>query len=102
MPKGLHALAEVSYRPDEQLLAECLALIPHQGPRTFFADIARVEPGHVVAVTRDGIATRKYWQPQRRTAPAYVPATISRDCAITWIKQRNRGCGAPMERWPRT
>lgn len=66
MPKGLHALAEVPYRPDEQLVAECLALIPHQGPRSFFADIARVEPGHVVAVTRDGIATRKYWQPRCR------------------------------------
>jgi asparagine synthase (glutamine-hydrolysing) len=65
MPKGLHALAEVPYRPDEQLIAEFLVLMPHQGPRSFFADIARVEPGHVVTVTRDGIASRKYWQPQR-------------------------------------
>ena len=64
MPKGLHALAEVPYRPDEQLAAEFLVLMPRQGPRSFFADIVRVEPGHVVAVTRDGISSRKYWQPQ--------------------------------------
>jgi asparagine synthase (glutamine-hydrolysing) len=65
MPKGLHALAEIPYRPDEQLVAELLVLMPRQGPRSFFTDIARVEPGHVVTITHDGITSRKYWQPQR-------------------------------------
>jgi asparagine synthase (glutamine-hydrolysing) len=65
MPKGLHALAEVPYRPDELLVAELLVRIPQRGPRSFFADIARVEPGHVVTVTRGGSASRRYWRPQR-------------------------------------
>jgi asparagine synthase (glutamine-hydrolysing) len=65
MPKGLHALAEVPYRPDEQLIAELLVLMPRQGPRSFFAGVARVEPGHAVAVTRDRVSSRRYWQPRR-------------------------------------
>jgi asparagine synthase (glutamine-hydrolysing) len=65
MPKGLHALAEVPYSPDEQLMAEWLVLMPRRGPRAFFKDIARVEPAHLVTVTRDGVSSRRYWQPQR-------------------------------------
>jgi len=65
MPKGLHSLAEVPYRPDEQLVAELLVLMPRRGPRSFFADTARVEPGHVVAITRDRVSSRRYWQPRR-------------------------------------
>lgn len=65
MAKGLHALAEIPYRPDEQLIAELLVLMPRRGPRTYFADVARVEPGHVVAVTRDSTVSRQYWQPRR-------------------------------------
>ncbi len=65
MPKGLHALAEVPYGPDEQMVAEFLVFMPRQGSRTFFRDIARVEPAHVVAVTRGGVSSRRYWQPRR-------------------------------------
>ena len=63
MPKGLHALGEIPYGPDELLVAEFLALMPRQGPRAFFRDIARVEPAHTVIVTRDGVSSRRYWQP---------------------------------------
>lgn len=65
MPKGLHAIAEIPYGADEQVVAEFLVMIPRQGPRTFFRDITRVEPAHVVAVTRGGVSSRCYWQPQR-------------------------------------
>jgi asparagine synthase (glutamine-hydrolysing) len=65
MPKGLHALAEIPYGPDEQMVAEWLVLMPRHGPRSFFKDIARVEPGHVVTVTRNRVLSRCYWQPQR-------------------------------------
>jgi asparagine synthase (glutamine-hydrolysing) len=68
MPKGLHALAEISYAPDEQMIAEWLVWMPQRGPRSFFRDIARVEPGHVVTVTRDGISSRRYWQPNANDA----------------------------------
>ena len=65
MAKGLHALAEIPYGPDEQLVAELVVLMPRRGPRSFFRDIARVEPGHVVTVTHDRTVSRKYWQPRR-------------------------------------
>jgi asparagine synthase (glutamine-hydrolysing) len=64
MPKGLHALAEVPYGPDEQMMAEAVTLMPLRGPRSFFKNISRVEPAHIVTETRDGLSSRSYWQPQ--------------------------------------
>ena len=68
MPKGLHALPEIPYAPDEQRIAEFLILIPDTGPRTFFEGIERVEPGHVVIVTSGSLTKRKFWNPGRREA----------------------------------
>jgi len=68
MPKGLHALPEVPYAPDEQAVAELLALLPQTGPSSFFKGIERVEAGHVVRVTRDGVQSRCYWNPARPAA----------------------------------
>ncbi len=68
MPKGLHALAEIPRAPDEQMVAEFLVLMPQNGPRSFFTDVARVEPGHVVTVSRGAISSRCYWQPRRPRA----------------------------------
>ena len=65
MAKGLHALAEIPYAADEQTVAELVTLLPQSGPRSFFAHVCRVEPGHVVTVTREGVASRSYWQPRR-------------------------------------
>jgi asparagine synthase (glutamine-hydrolysing) len=65
MAKGLHALPEVPYAPDEQVVAEFVGLLPHAGPGCFFAHISRVEPGHVLSVTREGVSSRAYWQPRR-------------------------------------
>lgn len=65
MAKGLHALEEIPYAPDEQMVAEAVILMPQRGPRSFFKHIDRVEPAHIVTVTRDGIACRRYWEPKR-------------------------------------
>ena len=67
MPKGLHAMTEVSCELDEDRVAEWLVMLPETGPRTLFRGIERVEPAHVVTVTRAGIASRRHWQPSRRT-----------------------------------
>lgn len=67
MPKGLHALADVPYAPDEQRVAEFLALFPEGGSASFYRGIERVEPGHAVVVTQSGVSTRRYWNPKRRT-----------------------------------
>lgn len=68
MPKGLHALAEIPYGPDEQTIAEAVTHMSRRGSRTFFKGIERVRQAHVVIVTPDGLRSRSYWQPQRRTA----------------------------------
>lgn len=65
MPKGLHALPEIPYAPDEQAAAEFLVLMPAWGSRTFFAGIETVEAGHAVTVTREGVNARRYWHPSR-------------------------------------
>lgn len=65
MPKGLHALSDVPCKPDEVRAAEFLALLGEHDSRSFFEGISRVEAGHFVAVTRDGITSHKHWQPKR-------------------------------------
>jgi asparagine synthase (glutamine-hydrolysing) len=67
IPKGLHALPYVPYCSDEERIAEFLALLPQYGSRSFFKDIERVEPGHVVTVTKNTVKVRRYWNWQRRT-----------------------------------
>lgn len=65
MPKGLHALGDVPYAPDDERIAEILALLPEAGPRSCFQDIARVEPGHFVVVQSAQAKTHRHWNPQR-------------------------------------
>jgi asparagine synthase (glutamine-hydrolysing) len=55
MPKGLHALPEIPYAPDEERIAEFLALMPEYGSKSFFQGIELVEPGQIVTVTPAGI-----------------------------------------------
>ncbi len=67
MAKGLHALADVPYAPDEQAMAEFIALMPQWGTQSFFAGIERVEPGHFVTVNEDRVSATNYWKPARAT-----------------------------------
>lgn len=66
MPKGLHALPAVPRAPDRQAMADFLALIPDTGTESFFEGVEKVLPGHLAVVTREGIASRRYWDPPRR------------------------------------
>jgi asparagine synthase (glutamine-hydrolysing) len=95
MIKGLHALDEIPYRPDEQTIAEAVTLIPRRGPQTFFKDIERVEPAHLVTVTRNGLMSRRHWNPQpttggRRTSRDYVDGLRYHLDSAT--QRRLRGC----------
>jgi asparagine synthase (glutamine-hydrolysing) len=67
MPKGLHALPEIPYAPNEATVTDLLGLLPETGPGSFFAGISRVEPGHCVAVTPSGAKAFRHWQPTRET-----------------------------------
>lgn len=67
MAKGLHALPDIPNAPDDQMVAEFLALMPQHGTRSFFKDIDLVRPGHVATVTRDRLDVRRFWNPRRGT-----------------------------------
>lgn len=74
MPKGLHALPEIPYAPDEQSIAGFLTRIPI-GPRSYFDRVTRVMAGHVVTIRREHTAcSRRYWEPQE-VASSHVSAS---------------------------
>jgi len=66
MPKGLHALPDIARAPDEDRAAEFLTLMPESGSRSFFSGIERVEAGHIVVVTAQGLTARRHWEPSRQ------------------------------------
>jgi asparagine synthase (glutamine-hydrolysing) len=77
MPKGLHALPEIPCVPDEESIVEFLALLPETGTRSFFRGIERVEAGHVIAVTVNGVTARRHWRPSRRPITLRRPEDYS-------------------------
>lgn len=64
MPAGLHALAGVERHADDSTLARYLGSLPPAGPASFHRGISRVEPGHVVAMTPDGMKSERWWMLQ--------------------------------------
>lgn len=80
MPKGLHALPEIDYVPDEERIAELLVLMPASGTRTCFRNIERIEPGHVVSVSPTGLSRRRYWHPS--TSPITFKRPEDYDAAL--------------------
>ena len=94
MPKGLHALAEVPFAPDEDRISEFLVLMPETGSQSFFRGIERVEPGHIITVTPTGVAARRHWQPSRRQIMLRRPEDYSealRDLLDQAVRCRLRG-----------
>jgi asparagine synthase (glutamine-hydrolysing) len=94
MPKGLHALPEVPYAPNEEKMAEFLVLLPETGTQTFFLGVERVEPGHSVVVTDNELTRRRYWQPSRRQIALRRPEDYSdalRELLDQAVKCRLRG-----------
>jgi asparagine synthase (glutamine-hydrolysing) len=63
MARGLHALDFVPRGVDEARLLELLAGLPHEGPKTSFRGIARVEPGEAVVFRDGGRSSRFFWSP---------------------------------------
>ena len=63
MPRGLHALPEIPYEADEDLLARALDLVPPDPNSTCFRGISRVGMGECVVVTVDGETRRRHWDP---------------------------------------
>jgi asparagine synthase (glutamine-hydrolysing) len=96
MPKGLHALAEIPYAPNEVRVAEFLALLPEHGADSFFEGVSRVEAGHFVSVTPGGVVARRHWNPRRDTTQPWRggdPAEAMRAQFDRAVAARLRGGG---------
>jgi len=96
MPSGLHALEDVPCDFDGEFMAESLALIPRVGRRSHFRDIERVEPAHLVRVTRDGLQSHNYWRPLRPSGRAARPEEYEEGLRSVFdraVKAQLRGAG---------
>lgn len=63
MPRGLHALPEIPYAVDEDLLARAFTLAPADPDATCFRRIKRVGLGEYVVVTRNDLRRGRHWTP---------------------------------------
>lgn len=63
MPRGLHALPQIPYEADEDLLARALDLVPPGPNSTCFREVSRVGMGECLVVTADGETRRRHWNP---------------------------------------
>ena len=96
MPSGLHALEEVPYDFDAEFMAERLAMLPQTGRRSYFKDIERVEPAHLIRVTRDGAQSHKYWLPRGPTSSTATPEEYEEGLRSVFdqaVAARLRGAG---------
>jgi asparagine synthase (glutamine-hydrolysing) len=63
MPRGLHALDGIARAPDRDTVVDFAGHLGWRGPRSFHAEVQRVEPGHLVIVSPEGERGRRYWNP---------------------------------------
>jgi asparagine synthase (glutamine-hydrolysing) len=60
MPKALFAVPGIPRALCEDRLHDYLCLLPMTGPESFFKDIYRVEPGHVVVLEDERVTSHRY------------------------------------------
>ena len=61
---ALLALDGVGHDLDEDRVADVLAARFFEPTQTLYRDVARLEPGHVLIATPEGITSRRYWAPE--------------------------------------
>lgn len=64
MARGLIGLPGIDGGADEERMAQFVADLPPTGPRGYYRSIKRVEPGHIVRISRAGVETCRYWDPR--------------------------------------
>lgn len=73
MAKGLHALPDIPRAPDVERIRDHIALLPHVGPRSFFAGIERIEPGHMLRIRGDGrVETIDWYDRAKDRSPRFT------------------------------
>ena len=60
-PKGIFAVGDVPREIDEQKLADALGQLYYDASRSYFKDIRRLPPAHLLIADETTTATRRYW-----------------------------------------
>jgi asparagine synthase (glutamine-hydrolysing) len=95
MPKGLFAAPDVPRELSEEKMADFLVLNHADHTTTFYRDIFRVPPAHLMTVTADGAITeRRYWSPADirpvRLASDQAYADGLRECLDRAVRRQMR------------
>jgi asparagine synthase (glutamine-hydrolysing) len=82
LARGLHVLAEVPRAPDLAFIREALARGMPGAGGSWYTDVARVPPGHLVRASAAGHSVERWWDPrppaQRpRSGAAYAEALLA-------------------------
>ncbi len=78
--RALFELPWVSRRLDEEALALYLTFNRVPAPRTLFAGIRKLEPGHVLTATAAGVHTcEPFWTPERRSSEGQNGDELARE-----------------------
>ena len=67
MPKGLHAISQINRSANSDAVTRFLEvgfLLPSE---SFFGQIERVPPGHILSITSTGETLSRYWNPRHRS-----------------------------------
>ena len=67
MPKGLHALSQINRLANPDAVARFLEIGYLLPSESFFRNIERVPPGHIVVITPKEKTLSRYWNPRRRS-----------------------------------
>jgi asparagine synthase (glutamine-hydrolysing) len=99
MPKGLFALPWIERELNSSKLADFLVLNHADLATTFYKDVSRLLPGHVMKVSSDGAARRfRFWSPEPakkltlRNDDEYALAL--RECLGNAVKRQLRSSGS--------
>jgi asparagine synthase (glutamine-hydrolysing) len=65
-PKQILTLPEVAVEVDDLVVSEFLVLRFRETGRSFFKDVGKLPPAHVVTASAAGTALRRYWQPEEQ------------------------------------
>ena len=67
MPKGLHALSQISRVANPRAVAGFLEVGYAGQSESYFENIDRVPPGHSALITPDKVSISRHWNPQRQS-----------------------------------
>jgi asparagine synthase (glutamine-hydrolysing) len=63
MPSALAGQGGIGTELNQEALARAISDIPVAGDSSYFSDVRKVRPGHLVTIEQGEVRTRDYWQP---------------------------------------